>query len=126
MPNLVLWPSVSRYQWNLDLRHSTTSLSSLHALRDSSFAEVAPTLSTSSVAVAARDSRSALVMLQAVFGVVPYVVGGTRLASQISLVGPLPDPCTKLALFGVNDKLLHHVICILSYNWPVVSLIFIH
>ena len=75
-----------------------SSLSSLHALPDSSSADVAPTLSPSSIAVAAGDSRSALVMLQAVFSLVPSVVGGTRLTSRISLVGPLPDPCTKWGL----------------------------
>ena len=67
------------------------SLSSLHPLPDSSSAEVAPTLSTSSVAVAPRDTRRTLVMLQAVFSLVPFIVGGTRLTSQISLVGPLPE-----------------------------------
>ena len=41
-----------------------SSLSSLHAFPDSSSAHSAPTLSPSSVAVAARDSRSALIILQ--------------------------------------------------------------
>ena len=75
-----------------------SSLSSLHAFPDSSYADVAPTLSPSSVAVAARVSRSALVTLQAVSSLVPVLVGGTRLTSRISLVGP--DPCT----FGLIDK----------------------
>ena len=66
---------------------------SFHALPDSLSANVATMLSPSSVAEAARDSRSALVMLQAVFSLVPSVVGVTHLTSWISMVGSLSDPC---------------------------------
>ena len=54
---------------------------SFHALPDSLSANVTTMLSPSSVAEAARDSRSALVMLQAVFSLVPSVVGVTHLTS---------------------------------------------
>ena len=57
-------------------------LSLLHALPDSSSVDVAPKLSPSSLAVAARDSGSASVMLKAVFSLVPSVVGGTRQSDQ--------------------------------------------
>ena len=68
-------------------------------IADSSSAYVAPTLSPSSAEVAAIGPRSALVMLQAVFSLIPSVVGGTCLTSWISLVDSLPSyPCTKWAL----------------------------
>ena len=69
----------------------------LHALPDSSSVHVAPTLSPSSVTVS--DSVSTPVRLHAVFSLVPSIVDGTRFISPISLVGYLPDPCTKCSVF---------------------------
>ena len=80
-----------------------SSASSLHALPDSSYADVTSTLSPSSIAVAEMDSRGALVVLQAVFSLVPSIVGGIHLTSQVNLVGSLPDHC-RVGPFDVIDK----------------------
>ena len=79
-------------------------MSSFHALHDSSSADVATTLSQSSVAMAVMYSRSALVVLQVNFNLVPLVADGSRLNNRVSLVGPLPYP--KWAFFDVIDKRL--------------------
>ena len=55
------------------------------------------------------DSGSALVGYQSgskPFCLLPIVVGGTRLTCEISLVGPLPDPCHTVGPFDVVDKRL--------------------
>ena len=75
-------------------------------------------LSPSSIEVAARDTNSELVMLQAVFSLVPFIVGGRPSSRSLHKVGPFDVIDKHLGAWRREAQLIFFILARSSFSLP--------